>query len=364
MLLLNRTVTKPAVDQEYQALTVPPDAARVYRLPVAKGIESLTMTETPVPQPRRGEVLVHMHAASLNYRDLMIIEGRAARGAPPENLIPLSDGAGTVVAVGPDVTRVTVGDRVAGTFMQTWIAGPIGVEDGASALGGSIDGVLAEYRMFDQNGLVKLPSHLSFEQGATLPCAGVTAWNALFGGQTLYPGETVLVLGTGGVSVFALQFAVAAGMRVIATSSSDEKLAVIRQLGAAHGINYRTHPEWQNEVLALTDGLGVSRVVEVGGTGTLGRSILATRLGGEIGMIGALTQGGEINPTTAMRKGLILRGIYVGSRQMFEAMNRAIGVHRIDPVIDKVFGFEDAADAYRHLQGQTHLGKVVIRIAE
>ena len=337
---------------------------RLYRLPVAKGIESLTMAETHIPQPQRGEVLVHMHAASLNYRDLMIIEGRAARGAPPENLIPLSDGAGKVVAVGPDVTRVKVGDRVAGTFMQTWIAGPIGVEDGASALGGSIDGVLAEYRLFDQNGLVLLPEHLTYEQGATLPCAGVTAWNALFGGQVMTPGETVLVLGTGGVSVFALQFAVTAGLRVIATSSHDEKLAVMKRLGAAEGVNYRTHPEWQDQVLALTDGLGVSRVVEVGGSGTLARSIVATRMGGEIGMIGALTLGGEINPTMAMRKLLTLRGIYVGSRQMFEAMNRAITAHRIDPVIDKVFPFEEAAEAYRHLKGQGHLGKVVIRIVE
>jgi NADPH:quinone reductase-like Zn-dependent oxidoreductase len=309
-------------------------------------------------------VLVHLHAASLNYRDLMIIEGRGARGAPPENLVPLSDGAGLVIAVGPEVTRVKPGDRVAGCFMQSWIGGPIGTDDGASALGGSLDGVLAEYRLFDQNGLVLLPDHLTYEQGATLPCAGVTAWNALFGGQALSPGDTVLVLGTGGVSVFALQFAAAAGFRVIATSSSDEKLETMHRLGATSGVNYRQHPEWQEEVLRLTDGQGVARVVEVGGTGTLARSILATRLGGEIGMIGALTQGGEINPTTAMRRGLILRGIYVGSRQMFEAMNRAIAAHRIDPIIDRVFTFEEAGDAYRHLKSQAHLGKVVIRIAE
>ena len=174
----------------------------------------------------------------------------------------------------------------------------------------------------------------------------------------------MLVLGTGGVSVFALQFAVAAGFRVIATSSSDEKLETMRRLGAEHGVNYRQHPEWHEEVLRLTDGQGVARVVEVGGTGTLARSIQATRLGGEIGMIGALTQGGEINPTIAMRRCLILRGIYVGSRQMFEAMNRAIAAHRIDPVIDRVFKFEESADAYRHLKSQTHLGKVVIRITE
>jgi NADPH:quinone reductase-like Zn-dependent oxidoreductase len=335
---------------------------RLYRLPQATGIDSLTMAEAEVPAPGRGQALVRMHAASLNYRDLMIVNGRAARGAPPVDLVPLSDGAGEVVSIGPEVTRVKPGDRVAGCFMQSWIGGPIGPDDAASSLGGAIDGVLSEYRLFDQNGLVHLPAHLSFEQGATLPCAGVTAWNALFGGQTLYPGDSVLVLGTGGVSVFALQLALAAGLTVVATSSSDEKLATMKRLGATHLVNYRQHPEWQDNVIAATGG-GVARVVEVGGSGTLARSIMATRQGGEIGMIGALTTGGEINPVTAMRKGLILRGIYVGSRQMFEAMNRAITAHRIEPVVDRVFPFQQAANAYRHQTGQTHLGKVVIRIA-
>ena len=335
---------------------------RLYRLPQATGIDSLTMAEADIPQPQRGQALVRMRAASLNYRDLMIVNGRAARGAPPANLIPLSDGAGEVVAVGPDVTRVKPGDRVAACFMQSWIGGPIGPEDAASSLGGAIDGVLAEYCLFDQTGLVHLPAHLSFEQGATLPCAGVTAWNALFNGQTLYPGDSVLVLGTGGVSVFALQLAVAAGLTVVATSSSDEKLARMQSLGAKHLVNYKQHPEWQDQVMALTDG-GVARVVEVGGPGTLSRSILATRQGGEIGMIGALTTGGDINPVTPMRKQMILRGIYVGSRQMFEAMNRTITAHEMEPVIDKVFEFEHAAEAYRHQTSQTHLGKVVIRIA-
>jgi NADPH:quinone reductase-like Zn-dependent oxidoreductase len=335
---------------------------RVYRLPQASGIDSLTMADVDVPLPGRGQALVRLHAASLNYRDLMIVNGHAARGAPPANLVPLSDGAGEVVSIGPDVTRVKPGDRVAGCFMQSWIGGPIGADDAASSLGGAIDGVLTEYRLFDHTGLVHLPEHLSFEQGATLPCAGVTAWNALFGGQTLYPGDSVLVLGTGGVSVFALQLAVAAGLTVVATSSSDEKLSRMQRLGATHLVNYRQHPEWQDQVVEATGG-GVARVVEVGGPGTLARSIMATRQGGEIGMIGALTTGGEINPTTAMRKGLIMRGIYVGSRQMFEAMNCAIAAHRIEPVIDQVFPFEQAADAYRHQTGQTHLGKVVIRIA-
>ena len=335
---------------------------RLYRLPHATGIDSLTLAEADVPQPGRGQVLVRMRAASLNYRDLMIVNGRSARGAPPVNLVPLSDGAGEVVSVGPEVSRVKAGDRVAGCFMQSWIGGAIGPEDAASSMGGAIDGVLAEYRLFDQTGLVQLPAHLSFEQGATLPCAGVTAWNALFNGQTMYPGDSVLVLGTGGVSVFALQLAVAAGLTVVATSSSDEKLERMQRLGATHLVNYKQHPEWQDQVVALTDG-GVSRIVEVGGPGTLSRSILAARPGGEIGMIGALTSGAAIDPVTAMRKGLILRGIYVGSRHMFEAMNRAIAAHRIEPVVDRVFPFEQAADAYRHQTGQTHLGKVVIQIS-
>jgi NADPH:quinone reductase-like Zn-dependent oxidoreductase len=336
---------------------------RLYRLPQATGIESLTLSQADVAKPGRGQVLVRMRAASLNYRDLMIVNGRAARGAPPANLVPLSDGAGEVVSIGAEVIRVKPGDRVAGCFMQTWIGGPIGPDDAASSMGGAIDGVLAEYCLFDQNGLVHLPAHLSFEQGATLPCAGVTAWNALFNGQTLYPGDTVLVLGTGGVSVFAAQLAMAAGLVVVATSSSDEKLARMKKLGARHLVNYKQHPEWQDQVVALTEG-GVARVVEVGGPGTLSRSILATRPGGEIGMIGALTTGGDINPVTAMRKGLIMRGIYVGSRQMFEAMNRAIAAHKIEPVVDRVFAFEDAAEAYRHQTSQTHLGKVVIKIAD
>jgi NADPH:quinone reductase-like Zn-dependent oxidoreductase len=334
---------------------------RLYRIPQAAGIDSLTLTEADIPAPQRGQALVRMRAASLNYRDLMIVSGRAARGAPPANLVPLSDGAGEVVAVGPEVSRVRLNDRVAGCFMQSWVGGPIGRDDAASSLGGAINGVLAEYCLFDQNGLVHLPAHLSFEQGATLPCAGVTAWNALFGGQVMYPGDSVLVLGTGGVSVFALQLAVAAGFTVVATSSSDAKLATMQRLGATHLVNYRQYPEWQDQVTAATGG-GVARVVEVGGPGTLARSIAAAQQGGEIGMIGALTTGGEISPVTAMRKGLTLRGIYVGSRQMFEAMNRTIAAHRIEPVIDRVFDFENAADAYRHQTGQTHLGKVVVRI--
>ena len=336
---------------------------RLYQIPKSDGIDSLLLREAPTPKPGRGQVLVRMRAASLNYRDLMVLTGRYARGAPLPDLVPLSDGAGEVAEVGPEVTRVKPGDRVAGIFMQSWLGGETEPADAASSLGGAIHGVLAEYAVFEQNGLVHLPAHLSFEEGATLPCAAVTAWNALYGGRPLIAGQSVLVLGTGGVSIFALQLAHAAGARVIATSSSDAKLTRATALGASDGVNYRQQPEWQQAVLALTGGRGVDHVVEVGGPGTLPRSIEAARLGGQIHLIGVLGGGaGEINPTTAMRKGLILRGIYVGSRQMFEAMNRAIELHRLHPVIDRAFDFDEAKAAFRHLQGQTHLGKVVVRI--
>jgi NADPH:quinone reductase-like Zn-dependent oxidoreductase len=335
---------------------------RIWRFPEKPdGIDSLVLREEPTPRPGPGQVLVRARAASLNYRDLGVAGGRSARGPASPNLVPLSDGAGEVVEIGAGVTRVKPGDRVAGIFMQSWIGGEMEPYHVASSLGGSIDGVLAEYVLFDHDGLVRVPAHLSFEEAATLPCAGVTAWNALFGGRSLRAGESVLVLGTGGVSVFALQFAHAAGARVIATSSLDGKLAQVKALGASDGINYRHHPEWQTEVQKLTGGIGVDYVVEVGGAGTLPRSMEAVRAGGQIPLIGVLT-GGEINPTAVLRRNLTLRGIYVGNRQMFEAMNRAIELHDIHPVIDQVFDFEQAKEAYRRLQSQAHVGKVVIRI--
>lgn len=334
---------------------------RVYRFPKAAGIDTLELQEAATPVPGRGQVLVRMRACSLNYRDLNVAAGRAARGSLPANLVPLSDGAGEVVAIGPEVTRLAPGDRVAGLFMQTWLGGDLEPAHVDSSRGGAIDGVLAEYVLFDQDGVVALPDHLSYEEGATLPCAAVTAWNALYGGRALRSGETVLVLGTGGVSIFALQLAHAAGARVIATSSADGKLAQAKALGAADGVNYAQHPEWQQEVLALTGGRGVDHVVEVGGAGTLPRSIEATRHGGQIHLIGVLT-GGEINPTPVLRRTITLRGIYVGSRQMFEAMNRTLALHRIHPVIDRIFDFEQAPEAYHHLASRTHVGKIVIRL--
>jgi NADPH:quinone reductase-like Zn-dependent oxidoreductase len=334
---------------------------RLYRLPKHEGFDDLTLMEGDIPTPGRGQVLVRIRAASLNFRDLSVATGRYVMGTLPPNLVPLSDGAGEVVETGPDVTRVKPGDRVAGIFMQGWLGGELEPAHRETALGGAIDGVLAEYVVFDQQGLVHIPPHLSYAQAATLPCAAVTAWNALTGLNPILPGQTVLVLGTGGVSIFALQFAVAAGARVIATSSSDAKLQRARALGAADGINYTQTPEWQAEVRRLTMGRGVDHVVEVGGPGTLPRSIAAARLGGVVSMIGVLTRG-QIDPLSILAGGVIVRGVFVGSRAMFESMNRAIALHEIEPVIDRIFPLEEAPHAYRTLKSAQHVGKIVISL--
>lgn len=335
---------------------------RAYQLVQPGSIDGLKLVEVDDPRPQRGQVVVRLRAASLNYRDLMIATGRYARATLRPGLIPLSDGAGEVVAVGPDVTRFQVGDRVAGTFHQAWIGGEVSDEVAGSALGGDLDGVLSELRVFEQDGLVRLPEHLSFEEGATLPCAALTAWNALFEGRAVRPGDVVLTLGTGGVSMFALQLARAAGARVIVTSSSDEKLERARQLGAAELINYRRTPAWDEEALRLTGGRGVDHVVDLGGAGTLERSLRAARRGGSVSVIGVLTGAGTIDPMVVLARSLVVRGIYVGSREMFEAMNRAITAAGLRPVIDRTFPFEGALDAYRHLEAARHVGKVVIRI--
>jgi len=334
---------------------------RQYQIPTAGDIANLRLAEAPIPVPGPGQVLLRIRACSLNYRDLAIIRGQYMLGPLPAGLVPLSDGAGEVVAVGDGVTRVAVGDRVAGIFMQAWLGGGMEPEHGLSALGGALHGLLSEYAVLDQSGLVHIPAHLSFEEAATLPCAAVTAWHALFGLQPIAPGQTVLVLGTGGVSIFALQFAKAAGARVIATSSSDEKLARVRALGADATINYRHCEDWNGRVRELTGGRGVDHVVEVGGPGTLQRSILSARLGGVVTLIGVLSYG-EVNPLTILAGHVTVRGLLVGSRQHFEAMNRAIAQTGLRPVIDRVFPFEQAEAAYRHLEGATHMGKVVISI--
>jgi NADPH:quinone reductase-like Zn-dependent oxidoreductase len=323
------------------------------------GLDGLRLEEVPEPRSGPGQVLIKLRAWSLNYRDLLVARGIYA----PKLKLPfqlLSDGVGEVVEVGEGVTCVKPGERVAGIFMQTWLEGEPSSEKALSALGAAIPGVAAEYVVLDSEGVVRVPEHLTDEEAATLPCAAVTAWHALIAFGHLAAGETVLVLGTGGVSIFALQFARMLGARVIATSSSDEKLARVRELGASDVINYKETPEWGRKVRELTGRRGVDHVVEVGGAGTLGQSLEAVRIGGRIGLIGVLT-GGTVNPISILMKSVKLQGIFVGSREMFEAMNRAIAVSSLRPVIDRVFPFAELPDALRHMESGAHFGKIVLK---
>ncbi|NQU60132.1 MAG: NAD(P)-dependent alcohol dehydrogenase [Rhodospirillales bacterium] len=336
---------------------------KAWEIVSAGGIDALALNDRPMPEPASGQVVVKVGASSINYRDLStILDPKARNLAYPT--IPNSDGAGVISAVGDSVDGFGEGDRVMGCFFQDWADGPITPAAMISALGGAIDGVLAEYVVLSQHGLVAVPEHLTIEEAATLPCAALTAWNALAGDRRIEAGETVLLLGTGGVSVFAQQFCNLLGAKTIVTSSSDDKLARIRGLGAGETINYVSTPDWQKAVLDLTAGKGVDRVVEVGGPGTLQKSIAATRVGGTIALIGVLTgAGGSIVPTDIMRKSLNVRGIYVGSRRMFKDMAAAIEAKKLRPEIDEVFDFDDAKDAYRKMQDAKHFGKIVIRVS-
>jgi NADPH:quinone reductase-like Zn-dependent oxidoreductase len=326
------------------------------------GLENLTLVERDIPTPGAGEVQVKFHAASLNYRDLLFAWG-LYNPNPALPSVPFSDGAGEVTAVGSGVTQWQVGDRVSPIFMQGWLSGPPAPEHGATALGGgSIDGVLREYATFSQDGLVRIPDYLSYEEAATLPCAAVTAWNALVCVGQIKAGDTILTLGTGGVSIFALQLAKLHAAKVIATSSSDEKLARVRELGADETINYKTTPDWDKEVLRLTGKAGVDHVVEVGGAGTLPRSINAARVGGLVSVIGVLTQGEGLDSMKVLMKSLRVQGIFVGSREMSEALNRAVIQAQLKPVIDRVFDFDEAPAALKYLHSGSHFGKVVVRI--
>jgi NADPH:quinone reductase-like Zn-dependent oxidoreductase len=334
---------------------------RGYRIRDFGGPDALHREELPAPTPGPGEVLVRIRAASLNYRDLMVVKGQYGRNIPFP-MIPLSDGAGDVAEVGPGVTRCRPGDRVMAAFMPGWVDGDLTEEKARSALGAATDGVLVEARVFPQDGLVRIPDHLSYEEASTLPCAAVTAWHALMVGDRLTPGETVLVQGTGGVSLFALQFAHLAGARVIVTSSKDDKLERARALGASDGINYRVTPGWDSTVRTLTGGRGVDQIVEVGGAGTLARSLRAVRMDGRISLIGVLGGAGDVNFLPILMKNVRVQGIYVGSRAMFEEMNRAITLHQLRPVVDRVFEFDQAPEALKYLESGAHFGKVVIRI--
>jgi NADPH:quinone reductase-like Zn-dependent oxidoreductase len=325
------------------------------------GIDQLTFVERDIQRPADGQVLVKMAAASLNFRDYLMVGGQY-NPKLKRPLIPLSDGAGIVEEVGTGVTRFKKGDRVAGIFFQKWIDGPPTRDKGNSALGGAIDGVLAEYRTFSEEGLVAVPEFLTLEEAAALPCAAVTAWHALFGHTSPAPGDVVLLQGTGGVSIFALQFALAAGMRTIMTSSSDEKLAHAKALGAHETINYKIHPDWDKEARRLTGDEGVDHVIEVGGSNTLPKSLKAVRTHGAISVIGVLS-GVEpsVTPTALLMNSLRVQGIYVGSRSMFERMNRALALHEIKPVIHRTFGWMEIKEGLRLMESQSHFGKICLR---
>lgn len=328
----------------------------------AFGLENLREAERPTPEPRAHEALIRVRAVSLNFRDLLVVQGKYN---PKMKLprVPLSDGAGEIVAVGANVSGWKVGDRVVVPFMPDWLEGEPAAEKSAGALGGDVDGMLSEFVAVRADALLPIPGHLSFEEAATLPCAGVTAWNGLFVSGHLQPGKTLLLLGTGGVSLFGLQFGIMAGATVILTSSSEVKMEQARALGAHHTINYRTQPDWEKEVLKLTGGLGVDLTLEVGGAGTLSSTLRATRHGGEVSLIGVLSGGeGQVKTGLILHKSINIHGIYVGSRQMFVAMNAAISRHRLKPVIDRVFSFGETPEAFRHLESGQHFGKVVIRV--
>jgi len=324
------------------------------------GIDALSLNEIPEPVPEKHEVLVRVKASSINSRDLSTVENPG-----PRNLnypcIPNSDGAGEVVAVGSAVSKFKVGDRVCSTLLQSWQSGDIQPADHVSALGGALDGMLCEYRALPETGLVHTPEHLTDVEAATLTCAGVTAWHSVVEKGGVKAGDTVLLLGTGGVSIFALQICQMLGARAIITSSSDEKLQRASDLGAWQTINYSTHPNWEEQVLALTNGRGVDHTVEVGGASTLGKSALATRHAGSIGLIGVLTMG-EFNPMLILARSIRLQGIYCGSKHMLENLNRALTANNVKPVVDKVYSFDDARQAYHDMRSAKHFGKLVVEI--
>ncbi|OJW19588.1 MAG: NAD(P)-dependent alcohol dehydrogenase [Planctomycetales bacterium 71-10] len=335
---------------------------KVYRLHEFSGPDGWKLEDAPTPKPGPGEVLVRMRAASLNFRDLMISKG-VYNPHFKLPLVPLSDGAGEVVENGPGASRFRPGDRVSCNFMARWVDGPLDDFKAKSALGGEVPGVLAQEVVLPECGLVGVPDSLSFEEAATLPCAAVTAWHGLFETGGVRAGQTILTQGTGGVSIFALQFGKAAGLRVVVTSSSDAKLERARTLGAAGTINYKSTPDWEKAARELTGGRGVDLVVELGGAGTLPKSLRAVKTGGTIAMIGVLTGPGEgVDPVQVLIRGIRLQGVFVGSRAMYESMLRAIEFHAIKPIVDRVFPFDRAVDALRHLESGSHFGKVVIGI--
>ena len=325
-------------------------------------IDTLVREDIPAPGPLGpGQIRIGMRAASLNYRDLLVLTGQLRAITLPD-LIPCSDGAGEIVEAAPDVWRVRVGDRVALTFNPDWLGGAFRPSRGAAGRGGALQGVMCDEIVVDQSEAVVLPGHLSFAEGAALPCAAVTAWHALCGASPLLPGMTVLLQGAGGVSVFALQFAKLFGARVIMTSSSPERCDQLRALGADETIDYRADPDWHEAVRSLTGGAGVDLTIDVGGAETIDRAMAATRVGGRLAVVGLLT-GRPEGSSAIFSSSVDLSMIRVGSRADFEDMVRAIGFHRLHPVIDSHYAFERLPEALHHLQGGRHFGKIVIDFA-
>jgi NADPH:quinone reductase-like Zn-dependent oxidoreductase len=344
-----------------------------YRLSDASGFDSIKLHKSSsIPQPSRGEIQIKFHACSLNYRDMLISKGQYPLLIKPE-AVPASDGAGEVTALGEGVTHLKIGDRVSPNFNQDHIGGQITEEAFASGLGAGLDGCLRQYGVFRALSCVKIPFSLSYEEAATLPCAALTAWNALYGSsdKALRPGQTVLVQGTGGVSLFGAQFALAAGAKVIITSSSNEKIATVKKyLGEKNisAINYSEIPEWGKKAKELTGGRGVDHILEVGGEKTLKQSFEALAFGGSIAIIGFLTglSGSSMSGTEvcmgALIKNACVRGVLIGSVEQFNAMNAVIETHKIKPIVDKVFEFEDLKNAYEYQWSQQHVGKVVVKV--
>ena len=333
---------------------------RAYRVHTADGIDAIQQEELDIPSLGDNEILVKMKACSLNYRDLLITMGGYVRN-DVRPITPLSDGAGEIVSIGKSVSKFSLGDRVIGNFFQHWVNGEVDDKGLNSALGGAIDGVLADYFILQEDCTVKIPEYLSYAEAATLPCAATTAWHALVSVGELKADDTVLLLGTGGVSIFGLQFAKAMGANVIITSSSDEKLALAKEMGADHTINYKAHPDWEEQVMEITQGRGVDNVLEVGGAGTIEKSIASTRVNGTISMIGILS--GLENPAvnlSVLFNLLRIQGIYVGSTEMLESLLKLMSEHQIRPHIDKRFAFSEAKQALQYVAAAQHFGKVVI----
>lgn len=327
--------------------------------------QKLIQIEKPTPSYKSNEVLIRVRAASLNYRDVMVANGAYGSKTEINPIAPLSDGAGEIVEVGADVSHLEKGDRVVAAFMPGWIDGELTEEKQSTSLGGgNVSGMLSEFVVLPASGVLKMPKHLSFEEAASLPCAGLTAWYALFEGAKLQPGMTVLLLGTGGVSMFALQFAKLAGAKVIITSSSDEKLKRAREFGADETINYKTYPNWSEKVREITNGRGVDHAVEVGGPGTLNQTLKAVRYAGSVSLMGVLTGfSDKVDTATILSKNIRVQGTYVGSVAMFERMNAALESSGLKPVVDRVFSFSQALEAYDYLQSGNHFGKVVIKLS-